>query len=87
MRTLLALITAGLVWLPAVAEARDIRPGPRFGVQAQEKSFKRSPGPQRGERPRRVDPEKRKPGRLTQEERRDLHRDLDRAYREIYRRR
>lgn len=85
MKTLLTLIAAGLLLLPPVAEARDSRFDARPRMQAQEQPVKRPP-PQRGEpRGPRGDPEKGK-GRLTQEERRELHRDLDRASREIYRR-
>ena len=86
MKTLLTLIAAGLLLLPPGAEARDSRfGGARPRMQAQEQPVKRPP-PQRGEpRGPRGDPEKGK-GRLTQEERRELHRDLDRASREIYRR-
>jgi hypothetical protein len=86
MKNLLALIAAGLLLAQPAAEAREFRPGPR--LQAQEQ-HKRAGAPERRDRDRfqRVEPEKRKPGRLTQEERRELHRDLDRANREIYRRR
>jgi hypothetical protein len=87
MKNLLALIAAFLLVLPPVAVARDARSGPRFGAQVQEKPVKRAPGPQQGERRQRGDLEKSRPGKLTQEERRELHRDLDRANREIYRRR
>ncbi len=43
--------------------------------------------PQRDFRPRQPDREQRAHGRLTDEERRQLHRDLDKANRELYRRR
>ena len=86
MRKLLTLIAAGLLLLPPAADARDQRPGARPRLQAQGESVKRAPGPQRAERAPRGEPDQRKPGRLTQEERRGLHRDLDRANREIYRR-
>lgn len=86
MQKLFAVLIAGLLLVPPLAEAREFRSGPRFGAQAQDQPLKRVPGPQRGERPQRIDPEKRKPGRLTQEERRELRRDIDRANREIYRR-
>jgi hypothetical protein len=89
MRNLLTLIAAGLLLVQPAAEARDFRPGGGARVQAQEQQSKRGGGPQKPDRDRfqRAEPEKRKPGRLTQEERRELHRDLDRANREIYRRR
>jgi hypothetical protein len=57
-------------------------------VQAQGQPMRKGPGPdKRGEQDKRGEHDKRNQGRLTQEERRDLHRDLDRANREIYRRR
>lgn len=91
MARFLALVVAGMLALPAVAGARDFQHGPRFGMQSQDKAHSKGRGPERAERPdpadrrQRVEPDKGK-GRLTQEERRELHRDLDRANREIYRR-
>ena len=88
MRRLLPLLAAALLLMQPAAEARDVRPGAR--VQAQEQPNKRGNnggnGAQRADRKPRSEPEQRKPGRLSQEERRELHRDLDRANREIYRR-
>ena len=60
--------------------------GPRFDVQAPQRQ---RPGgyqrpPQRDYRAPQPQPERRPDGRLTEEERRNLHRDLDRANREIY---
>jgi len=86
MRKLLPLIAAGLLLMQPAAEARDIRTGAGPRVQAQEQPQKRGNGAQRGDRKPRAEPGQGKPGRLTQEERRELHRDLDRANREIYRR-
>jgi hypothetical protein len=86
MKNLLALLAAGLLLMQPAAEARDFRPGAGPRVQAQEQPRSRGNGAQRSERKQRADSEQRKPGRLTQEERRELHRDLDRANREIYRR-
>ena len=88
MKNLLTLIAAGLLLAQPVADARDFRPGGGPRMQAQDQ-FKRGGAPRKPDRDRfqRAEPEKRKPGRLTQEERRELHRDLDRANREIYRRR
>ena len=82
------LIAAGLLLAQPAADARDFRPGGGARVQAQDQ-HKRGGAPRKPDRDRfqRVEPEKRKPDRLTQEERRELHRDLDRANREIYRRR
>jgi hypothetical protein len=93
MKTLLMLVAASLLLLPPMADARDDwRAGARPRMQAQEQPVKRGPGPQRGDRSQQGDRgqqgdiDKRKQGKLTQEERRELLRDLDRANREIYRR-
>lgn len=73
---------------PGLAAARDLRPG--FGARVQQQSgqqVKKAPGqPPHGERHPRGEHVKGHKGRLTEEERRELHRDLDRANREIYRR-
>ena len=75
---------------PAAAAAWRDFGGGRFDVQAQRQrpgDFQRSPQRdfRRGERP----PERNKNGvgRLSDDERRDLRRDIDRANREIYKRR
>jgi hypothetical protein len=78
--------------VPLLAEARDRGFNP--GLQAQGQQARKGPGDfRRGDqdfrrerevRPR--DERQRQPGgRMTEEERRELHRDLDRANREIYR--
>jgi len=79
-------VLLALAALPAQAGSWRDFGGMHFDVQAQRQrpdGFQRPP-PQRGfngpERP----PERRPDGRLTDEERRNLHRDLDRANREIY---
>jgi hypothetical protein len=88
-RVLLVLIAA-VVLLPAAASARDWRPGPgAVALQAQGEHAKKGPAEfQRGrrdfQRRERHEREERERGRLTEEERRDLHHDLDRARREIY---
>ena len=73
---------------PALAVARDLRPG--FGARLQEqgaRQVKKAPDPPpHGERGQRGEHFKGHKGRLTEEERRELHRDLDRANREIYKR-
>ena len=88
MKYLSILIAASLLSLPSAAEARDFRPraGPR--LQAPEQPGRGGGSAKRAERRQRerAEPEQRKPGRLTQEERRELRRDIDRANREIYRR-
>ena len=73
---------------PGLAAARDLRPGFGAGVQHQSgQQAKKAPGqPPHGERHPRGEHFKGHKGRLTEEERRELHRDLDRANREIYRR-
>jgi len=90
VKSLFLLAVAGGLLVAPVADARDWR---GFGplVQAQGQPMKKGPPPgqqfQRGERDRgHGEQDRRNQGRLTQEERRDLHRDLDRANREIYRR-
>jgi hypothetical protein len=73
---------------PAYLAARDMRPGFRPWMQEQGgRPTKNAQGqPPRGDRNQRGEPLKGHKGRLTEEERRQLHRDLDRANREIYRR-
>ena len=89
MKKLFLLSIAGALLLPPVADARDWRAGRSAMVQAQGQPIKKGPGPyQRGENNKqRGEHDKRNQNRLTQEERRELNRDLDRANREIYRRR
>ena len=86
---LLMTAIAGALLLTPVADARDWRPG--FGVDlqaAQEQQMKKKGPPgqsQRGREFRKNERDEHRKGRLTEEERRELHRDLDRASREIYR--
>ena len=89
MKILIGAILALLVVAAQPAAAGPWRDfgGGRFDVQAQRErpgGFQRQPQRdfRRGERPSERDP--RSDGRLTEEERRELHRDLDRANREIY---
>ena len=78
---------AGALLLPPVADARDWRPGFGAALQAQGEQVKKGPDqPPRGDHDKRGKHDKRHHGRLTEEERRELHRDLNRANREIYRR-
>lgn len=88
MKTWFLMVVAVALLAPALAAARDLRPG--FGARVQEqggRQMQKAPGPPpRGERNPRGEPVKGQKGRLTEEERRELHRDLDRANREIYRR-
>ena len=86
-KLLLGMVVLALL-APAVAAARDLRPG--FGPRMQEpggrQTNKTAGQPSRGERDPRGEHFKGNKGRLTEEERRELHRDLDRANREIYKR-
>ena len=85
MRKLFLMLVANALLAPLFADARDWRPG--VGVQAQGQPMKKS-GEQfrRGAREKRGGHDKQNKSKLTEEERRDLHKDLDRANREIYRR-
>ena len=90
MRRLLLALAAVAVFAPATAGARDWGGGFNPGMQADGQQAKKGPGqPLRGggreslrdeRRPR----DGRHQGRMTDEERRELHKDLDRAHREIY---
>jgi len=87
MKKLLAITAIVTLLLPALAEARDRRPDSGMRMQAQGQQAKKGPGPmRRGESDKRGEHDKRHQNKLTDEERRGLHRDLDRANREIYRR-
>jgi hypothetical protein len=87
VKALLWMAVAGVLWLPPLADARDWRPGFGASLQAQGQPDKKGPQQhERGKSDKRGEQDKRHQGRLTQEERRELHRDLDRANREIYRR-
>lgn len=87
MKGLLLLVVTCALLVPGGAYARDWRSGFGALVQAQDPPKKKGPERiQRGDQNKRGVQEKRNRGRLTQEERRELHRDLDRANREIYRR-
>lgn len=87
MKRLFLVVVVVALFVPVLAQARDLRPG--FGARLQEQGgqqVKKAPGqPQRGERNKRGEHERGHKGRLTEEERRELQRDLDRANREIYR--
>ena len=85
VKKLFLMLVAGALLAPLFADARDWRPG--MGVQAQGQPMKKSGEQfQRGAREQRGGHDKRDKSKLTEEERRDLHKDLDRANREIYRR-
>jgi hypothetical protein len=91
MKALLAIIllTLGLAALPAVA---DHERGRAFGYRPDFRVQQPPPGQYRGDRGREYQRERQgsrgqrpQQGRLTDEERRDLRRDLDKANRELYR--
>jgi len=91
MKKLLLMLIASALFAPLVADARDWRPG--MGVQAQGQparksggQFQRGGNDKRDARDQRDGRDQRDKSKLTEEERRDLHKDLDRANREIYRR-
>jgi len=87
MKRLLGAAMACALLLPPLADARDWRTGRGAMVQAQEQPVKKGPGPQqRGKRDKRGEHDKGHQSKLTREERHELNRDLDRANREIYRR-
>jgi len=82
------MTVASALLAPALADARDARPG--FGARLQapgNQDVKKAPcPPMRGDRGKGGEHDKGHKNRLTEQERRELHRDLDRANREIYRR-
>lgn len=85
VKKLFLMLAAGALLAPRFADTRDWRSG--LGVQAQGQPMQKSSEQfQRGAREKRGGPDKRDKSKLTEDERRDLHKDLDRANREIYRR-
>lgn len=96
MKALLGALTFALALLGLPAAA-DHERGAGYGYPPQSQGQQGRPGPYKGDQwrdprrerqaDRRERGEQRPPGRLTDEERRELHRDLDKANREIYRRR
>ena len=88
MKKLFWVVVAAALLAPGIAAARDLRPGFGAGMQEQGgRQMKKAPEqPPRGDGQKRGEHFKGQKGRLTEEERRELHRDLERANREIYRR-
>ena len=83
----LAMTAAVWVVQPAEAAPWDFRPGLQGqGQRAQDGNQKRGARDIRNDRRAAPPPPARPPGRLTEEERRELRRDVDRANKEIYRR-
>jgi hypothetical protein len=86
VKMLLAVFCAGALLAAPVAGARDWRQGPGSRMQAQNQPVKKGPPPARRDGDKRAQHDKGHNNRLTDQERRDLKRDVDRADREIYRR-
>jgi len=91
MKVLRLAVVAALLLAPALGEARGLGAGFGPALQAQgpmkqgepaRRGGKEMDGRREGRPPNQ---DQHRQGRLTDEERRDLHRDLDRANREIYR--
>jgi hypothetical protein len=87
VKTLLVAFFAGsLLAAPAVG-ARDWRQGPAPRMQQQGQPAKKAPQqPVRRDGDKRGQHDKQHSNRMTDQERRDLRKDVDRADREIYRR-
>jgi hypothetical protein len=90
VNTLLVIFFASALLAAPLAGARDFRhgPGPRMQGQGQQAAqAKKAPQqPVRRHPDKGAGHDKPHPNRLTDQERRDLKRDVDRADREIYRR-
>jgi hypothetical protein len=86
VKTVVVAFCAGALLATPVAGARDWRQGPGSRVQAQNQPVKKGPPPARRDGNKQIERDKRQPNRLTDQERRDLRKDVDRADREIYRR-
>ena len=89
MKGLLFVIGTSRIAGSPAAPTRDPRSGFGLLAQAQGQPMQKDRGQfRRGEQDKQgVQDKRNQGGRLTEEERKDLHRDLDRANREIYRRR
>lgn len=84
----LMMVAAAMLAQPVFTAPRDFRPG----LQAQERRVPQRPAPreravQREHRAVPADRSDRRQERLTEQERRELRRDVDRANRELYRQR
>jgi hypothetical protein len=87
VKSIFLILVACLFALPASGQARDWRPAFRMAAEQDgrrqsndARQYRRNGDERNGER------SDRRTRRLTEEERRELHRDLDRANRELYRR-
>ena len=86
MKIWLGIFLAGSLLAAPVAGARDFRHGSGPRVQAQNQPVKKGPPPARRDGDKRAEHDKRHSNRMTDQERRDLRKDVDREDREIYRR-
>lgn len=86
VKALLVTFCASALLAAPVAGARDWRQGPGSRMQAQNQPVKKGPPPARRDGNKQIEHDKRQHNRMTDQERRDLKRDVDRADREIYRR-
>jgi len=87
LKTIFFMFVACLLALPASGEARDWRPVFRAAAEQDGRRQADNPRQYRRSKDDRGDSRNdRRGGRLTEDERRELHRDLDRANRELYRR-
>jgi hypothetical protein len=87
LTTLLLASLAGALLAAPAAGARDWRQGPGPRLQQQAQPVKKAPQqPARRDGGKRAEHDKRHSNRMTDQERRDLRKDVDRADREIYRR-
>jgi hypothetical protein len=87
VKSIFLILVACLLALPVSGEARDWRPV--FRAAADQDGRRQADDSRKYRRPsddRSGGRSDRRNGRLTDEERRELHRDLDRANRELYRR-
>ena len=87
MKAIFGALLVGIALLSQPAAAQVARFGPWLqaqGYRGQPRGV--APRDQRGERRVRPEPDQRRQGRLTDDERRDLRRDIDQANRDIYRR-
>lgn len=89
MKTLFLVAALCALVLSSQADARDWRRSGVFlqaqGQRADEDRDQYRRGDRNAQRARQNGRKRERPDRLTDEERRELHRDLDRARREIYR--
>jgi hypothetical protein len=87
VKTLMSGLLGSALLAAPLAGARDFRQGPRMQGQGQQAAqAKKAPQQVRRQPEKGAEHDKRHSNRLTDQERRDLRKDVDRADREIYRR-